>query len=185
VSPTPSPFIRRQHSSWLVCPYSLTLVLLFGIPSVAPEGGLAQTVSLTCNGAPQLSTCTLTPSTVTLNGSASVPVTVAVSTTAATMTPPLGKHIPPAVPRGWALWSFFLLALVGLAVLSESRRRAAWLLGACLLLMIAWASCGGGSATHTPGTPAGTYTLKVTGTVTSTGTPTQLTHTTNLTLTVD
>ncbi len=154
--------------------------------SVAPEGGLAQTVSLTCSGAPQLSTCTVTPNSVTLNGSASVPVAVAVSTTAATMAPPLGEHFPPAVPGRWALWSFFLLAFVSLAVLSgHRRRRVVFLLGTCLILTIVWASCGGGSATHTPGTPAGTYTLKVTGTVTSSGTSTQLTHTTNLTLTVD
>jgi len=154
--------------------------------SVAPEGGLAQTVSLTCSGTPQLSTCTLTPSTVTLNGSASVPVAVAVSTTAATMVPPLGKFFPPAVPGGWVLWSIFLLVFVCLAVLSATgRRRALWLPGICLLMMIVWASCGGGSVTHNPGTPAGTYTLKVTGTVTSSGSSTQLTHTANLTLTVD
>jgi hypothetical protein len=154
--------------------------------SVAPEGGLAQSVSLTCSGAPQLSTCTVTPNSVTLNGSVSVPVAVAVSTTAATMAPPLGKRFPPAVPGDWVLWSFFLLAVVSLAALCAPRhRRALWLGGICLLLMIAWASCGGGSTTHNPGTPSGTYTLKVTGTVTSSGTSTQLTHTTNLTLTVD
>lgn len=154
--------------------------------SVAPEGGLAQTVSLTCSGAPQLSTCTVSPGSFALNGTASVPVAVAVSTTATTMAPPLGERFPPAVPGRWVLRSFFLLAFVSLAALSVTRRRRAlWLAGICLLMMIVWASCGGGSATHTPGTPTGTYTLKVAGTVTSSATSTQLTHTANLTLTVD
>ena len=102
------------------------------------------------------------------------------------MVPPLGEHIPPADPARWALWSFFLLAFVSLAVLSGQRRlRVVFLLGTCLILTIVWDSCGGGSATRTPGTPAGTYTLKVTGTVTSSATSAQLTHATNLTLTVD
>ena len=75
--------------------------------------------------------------------------------------------------------------MVCVSALLTRRRGALWLPGICLPVMIVWAACGGGSATHTPGTPSGTYTLKVTGTVTSSATSTQLTHTANLTLTVD
>jgi hypothetical protein len=155
--------------------------------SVAPEGGLTQTVSLTCSGAPQLSTCTVTPSSLALNGSASAAVTVAVSTTAGTMAPPMGKSFPQGLEGSWILWSCFLLAVVSLAALSATRRRRApWLLGACLLMMIVWAACGGGgNVVHTPGTPAGTYTIKVTGNMTSAAPSGQITHSLNLTLTVN
>jgi len=54
-----------------------------------------------------------------------------------------------------------------------------------LLLAMLWTACGGSStpATKTiPGTPAGTYTVVVTGSAASTST---LTHTINLTLTVN
>jgi ABC-type glycerol-3-phosphate transport system substrate-binding protein len=57
-------------------------------------------------------------------------------------------------------------------------------LAVILLLVAASVACGGGSTvTHTPGTPAGTYTLTVTATVTS-GSAT-LTHNLVLTLAVD
>ena len=66
--------------------YSLTL---------APQSGFSQTVNLACTGAPSESTCTLTPSTVTLNGTASATVAVAVSTTAPSLAPPQGRFLPP------------------------------------------------------------------------------------------
>ena len=155
--------------------------------SVAPEGGLNQTVSLTCSGAPQLSTCTLTPNSVALNGSASATVTVAVSTTAPTMLTPMGKSFPQGLEGGWILWVYIFLVFVSLAALCAARRRPSpWLWGTCLLMMMVCAACGGGSnVVHSPGTPTGTYTLKVTGIVTSAPTSTQLTHVTNLTLTVN
>jgi uncharacterized YccA/Bax inhibitor family protein len=42
-------------------------------------------------------------------------------------------------------------------------------LAAMLLMALVWAGCGGGGSpvVHNPGTPAGTYSLTVTGTVTS------------------
>jgi hypothetical protein len=84
-------------------------------------------------------------------------------------------------------WLYGILGLASLATLAAARkRRAAYLLGACLLLAMLWTACGGGSNTPAPktipGTPAGTYTVVVTGTAASTST---LTHTINLTLTVN
>jgi len=162
--------------------YSLTL---------SPEDGFSQTVNLACTGAPTLATCTLSPGQETLSGTASATVAVAVSTTApstAWLAPPAGRFLPPSFTGlGRVFWLYALLGLASLATLAAARkRRAAYLLGACLLLAMLWTACGGGSSTPAPktipGTPAGTYTVVVTGTAASTST---LTHTINLTLTVN
>ena len=159
--------------------YSLTL---------APQGGFSQTVNLTCTGAPSESTCTLTPNTVTLNGTASGTVAVAVSTTAPSLAPPQVRFLPPRMRGlGRVFWLYALLWLASVLVLTVARkRRAAWLLGAGLLLVVLWSGCGGGTTTvpppSTPGTPAGTYTVDVT--ATDAAIPT-LTHTIQLTLTVN
>jgi hypothetical protein len=161
----------------LTANYSLTL---------APLGGFNQTVSLTCSGAPSLSTCTLTPSQVTLNGSASATVAVAVSTTAGSLAPPQQRILPPSFTGlGRMFWLFAFLALASLAAQARARRRrAACLLGGCLLLVVLWAACGGGGGQviHTPGTPTGTYTVNVTATD---ATASALAHTLQLTLTVE
>ena len=116
---------------------------------------------------------------------------VAVTTTAPTtamLAPPAGRFPPPSFSGfGKLLWLYGLLGLATLATLAAARkRRAAYLLGACLLLAMLWSACGGGSSTPAPktvpGTPAGTYTVVVTGAGASTST---LTHTINLTLTVN
>jgi VCBS repeat-containing protein len=174
--------------------------------TVAPEGGLNQTVSLTCSGAPSLATCTLSPGSVTLNGTASATVTVQMTTTAASLAPPWGRVVPPslvgvgarhpvaqslrAAGHGVPVLGFWLCALLGLAsvgaLAGARKRRAAYLLGACLLLVMFWSACGGGAqVVHTPGTPAGTYTLDVKGTVTSTAPSATLTHDFKFTLTVE
>jgi hypothetical protein len=157
---------------------------------VTPQGGLNQTVNLMCSGAPSLSTCTVTPSPVTLNGAAPAQVSVAVSTTASSLAPPFGKVLPPS-STGWGrmFWLYALLMLASLAALAGAgKRRAAFLLGACLLIVMFWSACGGGGTSvivRTPGTPTGTYTLEVSATVTSAATPSILTHDLKLTLTVD
>jgi hypothetical protein len=162
-----------------VANYSLTL---------APEGGFNQTVSLTCSGTPSLSTCTLTPGQVTLNGTASAPVAVAVTTTAGSLAPPWQRVLPPSLTGlGRMFWLYALLGLASVAALAGAgKRRAAYLLGACLLVAILWSACGGGAqVTHTQGTPPGTYTLDVSATVTSTTPPSTLTRDFKFTLTVD
>jgi hypothetical protein len=155
---------------------------------VTPRGGLNQTVNLTCSGAPTLATCTITPSSLPLNGTTSSTATVNVSTTAGTMAPPMGKTLPPGINGfGRILWLYALI-LASLALLAGVRKRRAYLLAWCLTMLLLWSACGGGGGgpvVHLPGTPAGSYTLNVNATVTSAATSTMLTHSIPLTLTVD
>lgn len=152
--------------------------------SVTPQAGLSGTVSFTCSGAPLEATCTVNPTSIDLSGPASVPVTVTVSTTARSAI--WLKPKPPAEPWIW-VWLLAMLSALGAAVMrghSRAWRRAWILLGVAMLGLALSAGCGGSGATGgTTGTPAGTYTLTVAGSIAS-GTST-LQHNVTLTLTVD
>jgi hypothetical protein len=157
---------------------------------VSPVSGFNGTVSLSCSGAPSMANCTLSPGSVTPNGTVASAFTATVTTTAASMI------FPRNVPRDWPpltrLRLIFLLmfAIALLAILGRfrdaaklPRRRLALAPALALALMIlAWVGgCGGGGGggQHNPGTPKGTSTLTVTGT--SSG----VSHTLSLTLTVN
>jgi hypothetical protein len=160
--------------------------------AVAPGGGFNQTVALSCSGAPAQSTCSVSPSSITLNGSASAPATVSVITagSSAGLTQP---GIGPAAGGTFGVWLAFSGTL-GLAMLVSlvgwrRERRSQWMYGLaflCLLFIGATMSaCGGGSngsSGGSGGTQAGTYALTVTGSFTSGST--KLTHHTKLTLVV-
>jgi len=156
--------------------------------AVTPRGGFNQSISLACSGAPSASTCSVSPSSITPDGTNPASVTVTVTTTARSGALPRSglPSIPPGfgklVTVSWFLWLLGLL-LLGRWTLSSQRRR--WLgLAATVLFVTLWAACGGvgggGSSPppRPPGTPAGTYTLTVTATSGS------LSHSTSLTLTV-
>ena len=160
-----------------------------------PAADSDQTVTLSCSGAPPQSACSLSSSSVALNGStpASVTVTVTTAGTTASLAHPAG--FPPASGT-LAVWLAFC-GLSGLALLGSdgrSRKRHGRLLYGlaflCLIsLGIALSSCGGGSTSGSSSTgnsasatPPGSYDLTVTGTFTSGSTT--LTHATKLTLVV-
>lgn len=167
--------------------------------SVSPAGALTGTVALACTGAPQRSTCSVSPDSVSLDGSSTSTVTVSVSTAAPTMGGPRGPVVPPVrrPPLGLLLLGCLLALLILQTRAAVSDRQpqtlkpiATLVLAMVLLLTLGWTSCGGGgggggggSTQHNPGTPPGTYNLVVTGTMTAGSTV--LTHDVTLTLTVN
>jgi FG-GAP-like repeat/Protein of unknown function (DUF1573)/FG-GAP repeat len=176
-----------QTTATVVAGQTATYNLVFSGTS-----GFTGNVALTCTGAPSFSTCTISPASLSLNGTNTANTTVSVSTTARAMT---GLRPPPIVPLTLPLWWLALAALLASATFALFRFlrvvehvRLGWgaaLLFVAILVTGALSSCGGGGGTPPPpsGTPAGTYNLTVTSTVAS-GSAT-LTHNTNLTLTVN
>jgi len=159
--------------------------------NVVPQDGFNQSVSLTSSGAPAQSTCTVSPSSVTLNGKP-VPVMVSVVTTAGAM----GLTQPLKAPPISGTFSLMIalsgfLGLLIVATLSGRHRapRPQLALGETLVCLLSigltMSACGGGNGNGgggNGGTQAGTYTLTVAGT--STSGSTTLSHKTNLTLVV-
>lgn len=142
--------------------------------AVAPLGGFAQEVQLSCSGMPAQSNCSMNPASVTLDGRSQASVVMQVTTTQASHTGPrLGS--PGEWPRLRPLTalSLALLGLLAILALSQTGRRGRnWrtLASAAVImaLVMVWVACGSNSSVSTPppsgGTPAGTYTLTVTAT---------------------
>jgi Abnormal spindle-like microcephaly-assoc'd, ASPM-SPD-2-Hydin len=148
--------------------------------------GFSGTITLTCT-APSTVTCTPNPATVNTNGTAAVPFAVNITTQAHSALFRVGPdsfRLPPISPFLLTAWSMLLAVLLAGAALSRRPVRVR-VKSACFLGLasaaIFLAACGGGSATTPPnvGTQKGTYTLVLTA---KSGT---LTHTMNLTLTVN
>ena len=157
--------------------------------SVRSLGGLAGTINFSCTGAPAETNCTVSPNPL-MAGSSATTVTVTVLTTAPSASAPRSRPLPPVLPLSPGLRGLLLLALA-LAAMSWAigRRKqpgvSRWqsamvLLAAGLLLTLALAGCR--APTINPGTPAGTYTLTVTGTTGSGASA--LSHSVSLTLIV-
>jgi hypothetical protein len=135
--------------------------------TIAPVNGFNSGVNLTCSIAPVVTrpaTCSFSPASVAGGSGTS---TLTVSTTAATT----ASLAPRSKGVFFALWlPIGGLALVGTGL--ASRKKKLWsLLFGCLIFsgLIFLGACGGGSSsgggtTGHPGTPAGSYTITVTGT---------------------
>ena len=153
--------------------------------NVSPVGGFNQAVALTCSGSPAGSACSLSSSSVTLNGSSPASLTVSVTT--------IGHSVAGAQASGSSRSGsefpiyFAICGFPGLLLLSTRFRKpgagvARVFLGLASLgvLSVTLVGCGGSSGGG--GTPANTYTLTVTGSFAAGSA--NLTHTTNLILVV-
>jgi FG-GAP-like repeat len=140
--------------------------------TVSPLNGFAQKIVFSCSGAPLNSTCSVTPSSVTLNGSASTTANVAVVTTGTSAN--LGHfHGFPSARSSLGLWLAWP-GMLGLVLLSgrssgSHKRLARLLRGSALIgilsVALIWPACGGGGSSTQ--TPVGTYNVVLAGTYTS------------------
>jgi len=141
--------------------------------SATPSDGFNQSVAWTCTGAPMASTCSVSPASSPMDGSSVSTSTVSVTTTARSNSL-LGRgprFAPLRLPRQvLPIFIAWLLVLLILHKLKRAERSRRLLTAAAVLVLVAvCASCGGGTSTGSPppptqGTPAGTYTITVTGT---------------------
>src|SRR5258705_5724910 len=81
--------------------------------SVTPVGGFNGTVSLTCAGAPALTTCSICPTQLTLDGTNTAIASVTLTTTAHSLFPPIApRHFAPPLPPAQILVKFLAYLLV-------------------------------------------------------------------------
>jgi sugar lactone lactonase YvrE len=133
------------------------------------------TVALSCaweDQQPRGTNCTVSPTSVNLEGRNPAPFTVTVTTTARSLAGPRPDRWPqsrgrqPVVP----LAAFLLGLTMLLTILAVPRNRRVYMgLAASMLVIVLWVSCGGGGGGGAPpppqtGTPTGTYTLTIAGT---------------------
>src|SRR6266404_2362164 len=148
--------------------------------SVTPVGGFNGTVSLTCAGVPALTTCSISPTQLTLDGTNPAIASVTVTTTAHSSFPPVApRRYTPPLPPGKLLVKFLAYLLVCLLLWKLARvprKRLLLTVAVVLPLALLCTSCGGSTSstsssggTNPPpptqkGTPQGTFTITVTGT---------------------
>jgi sugar lactone lactonase YvrE len=179
-----------QISDFTLTSSSTTMTVTAGQPAmftltVMPQGSFTSTIRLACIGLPAMAGCTFTSATLTPNAST---VTTALNITTAAHTTALA--LPPSDHRSsplyaiWLLLPAMFLGTLGMAA-PKGRKLLSYcfvflLVGGCLLQV----ACGGGASpgvntvNTTTGTPAGTYSVIVSGTAGSNQ------HTTTIKLTV-
>jgi hypothetical protein len=148
--------------------------------TATPVTNAGGTLNFTCNGAPAMSSCTVSPASLMLNNTAQN-VTVNVSTIAGGFTA-IRRFGAPG--RLGALPALALCLLTLLILFTAQGKRVRWRLvpPAVLLFCAGCVGGGGGSGSRSNiGTPTGTFTIVVTATP---GTNKGASHSTNLTLKV-
>lgn len=136
--------------------------------NLSPIYGFSGAVALTCMPSSSQFGCGVNPTTVTVNGQTTAMLTVNAAVQSARNAPPQRQKSPDGPEAAGMLALGFLLAC-GKA---HRKLRRSVLLGLCLVAAMLTVSCGGGGATGKtapppppPGsTPAGTYSVLVTGT---------------------
>jgi hypothetical protein len=136
--------------------------------TAAPAHGFAQTVTWKCTGAPVGATCTVSPSSVTLDGTHSAAAAVTLTTMARGFVPPLLVLPPTASPvRLWVMWTAcfawlaMLLLLCKLGRASGLQRGIAAAVGILAVSLCVYACGGGYSNGGGPGSRSPTLTSVV------------------------
>jgi hypothetical protein len=156
---------------------------------LVPVNGFNGTVTLSCGGSPSPSTCSVSPGSVPPNGTSDSPITVTVTNTSGVASVPFlpfARLRPRVLPIGL----FLLAPLSAVSILmwmGIPGRSQKCVLAPVSLLLVACvgsycAGCGTGSTVHTP---SQSQPNPVNATLTVTGTSGTLTHTLNLSLTVN
>lgn len=146
-------------------------------------GDFTNPTSLACSGLPSLSSCSFSPTSVT-PGSGTAISTLTISTTAPSSLVRIVPHGKPGTPL--YVLALGLIVLLAAVLGRKSRRKLGYCVASGALFisflasLVACGGSGGGSATGSshPGTPAGSYTVTVT------GSSNQLRHSTTITLAV-
>jgi hypothetical protein len=137
---------------------------------IAPINGFNGLVSLSCSGAPPQAVCSVTPSSVTLNGVNSTNAVLTVQTSSTTSeaaaVPPQyfsGDRLP---PQGALAFACLLVFLALASRLANFRLRIAWMLPLAVVILAFCGACGGSGSNSAPPnnfvpTPAGTYNVTV------------------------
>lgn len=159
--------------------------------TLSPEGGFNQAVALTCSGAPAQSTCSLSSSSITLDGASAASVNVTVTTAGSAARLSERAEVSARWPKNAAFWlsmcgvpslAFVRICSIGLRR-QQGRALLRLLLLGFLVAGLTMTGCGGtNNGGGRGGTRPGTYNLSVTGSFSS-GT-TSLTHTSKLILVV-
>ncbi len=160
----------------------------YGI-TVSGLANFSGTVALSCSGAPSGSNCTVSPGSVNATSNPDGPqgtATVTVSTTPTTSAVGKPPRFPTLTAPQFVKFASALIAISLLILIAAPRRQRkfAGYLTITLFVagMIGMSSCGGsGGGSNGNGTPAGTYTITITGKFVG---GTTLTHTKQLTLVV-
>jgi hypothetical protein len=133
--------------------------------TATPAHGFTQTVTWNCTGAPIGATCTVSPSSVTLDGANPATAAVTLTTTARGFAPPLVVLPPTASPiRLWVMWTAclawlaMLLLLCKLGRVSRLQRGFATAAGLLAVSLCVYA-CGGGYSNGGGGPGPGSPTL--------------------------
>jgi Bacterial Ig-like domain (group 3)/FG-GAP-like repeat len=151
--------------------------------NVTPSAGFSGSVEFACAGAPQLATCSVSPSTVRVDGT-SAPATVTVTTTGsnhAAMYTNRHDRMPPT-----AIYAMFILGWIVFAGAVGKRARLQTLSLPVLAAVCMLTACGGSASSSSgsvPGTPPGTSSLLITATADANGV--SVNHTITLTLKVN
>jgi Subtilase family len=150
--------------------------------TAAPAHGFDQKVTWTCTGAPAAASCTVSPSSVTLDGSNPATATVTLTTMArgGTVTPLVLPRKGPPMELWWALAALFACVAVLTAICSLGRasrwRPGLAAVAGVLAVSLCTYSCGGYGNPPPPGSPTlssvGLNPATVTGGSSSTGTVT-------------